>query len=369
MIRFGWFDNVKPWINPFTPGSDQFQISPTASPEILHHTLWRTWLFPGYSERSLYTTNSHYLTHTFLLKGWENVLFEIGRERLNEVISWQCASISFDFRHFCSGAWPESGVGSRQRNFWLCRRNQVQYRQLATVRKCHGRIGRREHFEGPWRVDGLGALQGLKPSDRWGQQCPAPRLSSEGCCAVAWAKLSITWERWGGGGGVKREMTKGAGRVGWTPSTNGAQIWGTRPAPPLQVWLTMLLPLITNRVSTHSHNRRSAAWLQNPALFTGAVHHGRSRWSGEGDWGTMRHENQKGGGDRPGVLFWFTSQVSSILLKTENNVGFRGDYLLGSIVHEVEEVIYHVWTQAHFWPVNLSCCRSDLEGAWLATKR
>ena len=30
-----------------------------------------------------------------------------------------------------------------------------------------------------------------------------------------------------------------------------------------------------------------------------------------------------GGGDRPGVLFWFTSQVSSILLKTENNVGFR----------------------------------------------
>ena len=183
MIRFGWFDNVKPWINPFTPGSDQFQISLTASPEILHHTLWRTWLFPGYSERSLYTTNSHYLTHTFLLKGWENVLFEIGRERLNEVISWQCASISFDFRHFCSGAWPESGVGSRQRNFWLCRRNQVQYRQLATVRKCHGRIGRRQHFEGPWRVDGLGALQGHEPSDRWGQQWPVPRLSTEGWCA------------------------------------------------------------------------------------------------------------------------------------------------------------------------------------------
>ena len=65
MIRFGWFDNVKPWINPFTPGSDQFQISLTASPEILHHTLWRTWLFPGYSERSLYTSNFS-LPHSYI---------------------------------------------------------------------------------------------------------------------------------------------------------------------------------------------------------------------------------------------------------------------------------------------------------------
>ena len=31
------------WLNPFTPRSDQFQISSAASPEILHHTVWRTW--------------------------------------------------------------------------------------------------------------------------------------------------------------------------------------------------------------------------------------------------------------------------------------------------------------------------------------
>ena len=32
-------------LNPFTPKTDQFQISPAASPEILHHTVWRTSLF------------------------------------------------------------------------------------------------------------------------------------------------------------------------------------------------------------------------------------------------------------------------------------------------------------------------------------
>ena len=38
----------------FTPKSDQFRISPAASPEI-HHTVWRTWLFIAYwDERWLY---------------------------------------------------------------------------------------------------------------------------------------------------------------------------------------------------------------------------------------------------------------------------------------------------------------------------
>ena len=36
--------------NPFTPESDQCQISPAASPETLHHTLRRTWLFIAYSD-------------------------------------------------------------------------------------------------------------------------------------------------------------------------------------------------------------------------------------------------------------------------------------------------------------------------------
>ena len=38
------------WFNPFTPESDQCQITPAASPEILHHTVRRTWLFIAYSD-------------------------------------------------------------------------------------------------------------------------------------------------------------------------------------------------------------------------------------------------------------------------------------------------------------------------------
>ena len=37
-------------VNPFTPKNDQFQISPAASLAILHHTVWRTWLFIAYSD-------------------------------------------------------------------------------------------------------------------------------------------------------------------------------------------------------------------------------------------------------------------------------------------------------------------------------
>ena len=38
-----------------------------------------------------YTTNSHYITHTFSLKGWENVLFELGSERVHKdgVAAWR----------------------------------------------------------------------------------------------------------------------------------------------------------------------------------------------------------------------------------------------------------------------------------------
>ena len=40
---------------PSTPKSDQFHISRAASTPILHHTVWRTWLFMAYSdERWLY---------------------------------------------------------------------------------------------------------------------------------------------------------------------------------------------------------------------------------------------------------------------------------------------------------------------------
>ena len=71
------------WFNPFTPKSDQCQISPAASPEIRHHTVWRTWLCTAYSDEwRLY--NHFSLPHLYIssLKGWENERFELGSGRV-----------------------------------------------------------------------------------------------------------------------------------------------------------------------------------------------------------------------------------------------------------------------------------------------
>ena len=90
--------NFPPWKKvgyPFTPKSDQFQISPKASPEILNRTVWRTWLFIAYSDERC-TAISH----------WENVLFELGSERVKSLEVGRCSwCIVF------SGPveWPHSG--------------------------------------------------------------------------------------------------------------------------------------------------------------------------------------------------------------------------------------------------------------------
>ena len=68
----------------FTPESDQVQISPAASPAVIfHHTLWRTWLFLAYSDdkRLCYQLFIASLVNSSI-KGWENVLFELGSERV-----------------------------------------------------------------------------------------------------------------------------------------------------------------------------------------------------------------------------------------------------------------------------------------------
>ena len=66
------------FISPFTPKSDQCQISPAAPAEILHHTVWTTWLFIANSdERWLYYQFSLPHLQIFPLKCWENVPFEL----------------------------------------------------------------------------------------------------------------------------------------------------------------------------------------------------------------------------------------------------------------------------------------------------
>ena len=73
-------------VNPFTPESDQCQNSPAASQEIWHHTVWRTWLFIAYSdEKWLYYKFSLHHSYNRFLKGWENTLFELRSERVNDV--------------------------------------------------------------------------------------------------------------------------------------------------------------------------------------------------------------------------------------------------------------------------------------------
>ena len=85
--QFSIHPTVCPWVfKPFTPKSDQCQISPAASPEILHHTVWRTWLFIAYQvdKWSYYQFSLHH-SYVSLLKGWENVLLELGSERVKDV--------------------------------------------------------------------------------------------------------------------------------------------------------------------------------------------------------------------------------------------------------------------------------------------
>ena len=109
-------------VNHFTPKSDQYQISPAAAQEILEHTVWRTWLFISYSDERWYTTNSQYITlYISLLKGWENVLFELNgnafpirRRKTNPTRSvwsvpqlrWKSPSKRTSFPTSCLGTWP-----------------------------------------------------------------------------------------------------------------------------------------------------------------------------------------------------------------------------------------------------------------------
>ena len=72
--------------NPFTPKSDRSNNSPAASPAILHHTVWRIWLFIACSdERWLHYQFSLCHAYICLWEGWENALFELGSERVKEI--------------------------------------------------------------------------------------------------------------------------------------------------------------------------------------------------------------------------------------------------------------------------------------------
>ena len=69
-------------VNPSTPKRDQHQISPAAPQQILHHKVWRTWLFIAYpDERWLYYQFSLPQLYISLYKiGRMFFFFELGSE-------------------------------------------------------------------------------------------------------------------------------------------------------------------------------------------------------------------------------------------------------------------------------------------------
>ena len=92
-----WMDGYNGGFHPFTPKSDQFQISPAALPEILHHTVWRTWLFITYSDgRWLYYQFS--LLHLYIIS-----LSKVGRMYFLNLWGWQTwLTVAFvEFRRGC----------------------------------------------------------------------------------------------------------------------------------------------------------------------------------------------------------------------------------------------------------------------------
>ena len=112
-------------INPLTPKSAQLQISPAASPAILHHTVWRTWFFTPYSggkwfRYQILTTSLIHLS----LTGWENALFELGSERVKN-------------RTPCYTAGSHKGVTSMLSGIPLCfRSSSLRQRAPRPHRSC-----------------------------------------------------------------------------------------------------------------------------------------------------------------------------------------------------------------------------------------
>ena len=71
-------------INPFTPKSDQVQMSPAASPVILHHSVDNLASHSLLRLKDDYCTNSHYLIYTFLFKKVGRMYFlSLGVKGLN----------------------------------------------------------------------------------------------------------------------------------------------------------------------------------------------------------------------------------------------------------------------------------------------
>ena len=87
--------------NPFSPKSDQRQISPAASPRIFHHTVWRTWLFIAY------------LVDRWFSQILTTSLMHVSFEGLGECIFW-----TWEWKGFNPGSCSGSLVACRAGVLW-----------------------------------------------------------------------------------------------------------------------------------------------------------------------------------------------------------------------------------------------------------
>ena len=103
----------------FSPNSDQFQISLSASQGYV--TQYEELGFSSLTQTNDdYATNSHYLTYTFRLKGWWSVLFELGSESVELIVNlvallidWLCIRFSSRASHGGGGEGGGGGGGWR----------------------------------------------------------------------------------------------------------------------------------------------------------------------------------------------------------------------------------------------------------------
>ena len=99
-------------------------FSTAASPAILHHTVWRTWLFIAYSDENDYTKNSHYLTYT-------SPFIRLG-ECTSWILEWKTGPWKMTFNFHCkSNKWAD---GSLEMHEMTKRGGGVQRQQILRCR-------------------------------------------------------------------------------------------------------------------------------------------------------------------------------------------------------------------------------------------
>ena len=128
-----------------TPKSDQCQISPAVSPEILHPTVWRTWLFIACWDERWYQFFQPHL-YMSLIRGWENIiLWGLWSEMVEKEI-YRHSLISYHKPDFdCGRSVGPVLIAGVHRKFWSCHGGAA-----CPARRCFGQVNKVPTWGLPW---------------------------------------------------------------------------------------------------------------------------------------------------------------------------------------------------------------------------